>query len=54
LPIMRRCSPKTAASLSTFLFWGVPIRMIFEFYFILALTSWHNLLEPESNSFDFS
>ena len=43
LPLIRRCSPSTADKLSKRLYWGVPIRMIFEFYFILALTAWHNM-----------
>ena len=28
------------------LFWGIPMRLAFEFYFILALTAWHNMTGP--------
>ena len=41
--LIRKCSPKTADSLSKRLFWGVPMRMVIEFFFILALTSMHNM-----------
>lgn len=43
VPMIRRCSPKTADSLSKRLYWGVPTRMVIEFFFILALTSMHNM-----------
>ena len=49
IPLIRRCAPKTADGLAKRLFWGIPIRMMFEFYFILALTSWNNMNNPESD-----
>lgn len=50
VPLIRRCSPKTADSLSKRLYWGVPTRMMFEFYFILALTSWNNMLNQSTDA----
>ena len=46
IPLMRICYPKGAEAMSKRLYWGVPMRMAFEFYFILALTSWHNMKGP--------
>ena len=53
LPILRRVAPNMAESLSKRLFWGIPVRLMFEFYFILALTGWLNMLSPEAGSDDF-
>ena len=49
VPLIKRLSPKTAESLSKRLYWGVPIRLVFEFYFILALTSWNNMNNTETD-----
>ena len=51
VPMIKRCSPRAADSLSKRLFWGIPTRMVIEFFFILALTSMHNML---SDKFDAS
>jgi hypothetical protein len=50
VPLIKHCSPKIATALSKRLFWGVPTRMIFEFYFILALTAFNNMLNPNTDA----
>ena len=50
VPLIRRCAPGTADSIAKRLMWGVPMRMMFEFYFILALTAWNNMNAPEPDA----
>lgn len=49
VPIVRRFSEKKAEALSKRLFWGIPVRLAFEFYFILALCSWNNMNNPSAD-----
>lgn len=42
------CPQKCSISLKKRLYWGLPVRMSFEFFFILALTSLHNTLNEET------
>lgn len=34
-----------ALQLEKRLYWGLPIRLYFEFFFIIAVSSWHNMLK---------
>ena len=42
------CPQKCSVGIKKRLFWGLPVRMSFEFFFILALTSLHNMLNSET------
>ena len=49
--VLRLCKyTSTADTLGKFVFWHLPLRIVYETYFVLAIASWHNMLGKKADA----